>query len=344
MRKKWLAFAGMLVLIVLLDPTHTPAQPGGKGKGGFGRGGGGGPPSGGGSPSGGGGFPSGGSYGKRDGGGSAPPAAPGGGGGYGNRGGSGGGFGGSSDPVERGWSFLQRLTQSNGDTVDLSKIPPQSRSWLDSFTTKSGGLPLPTSGVWTKADYQAFYTKSEAAKADFAAKGGGTKTDPNAGGGYGRGQGGYGQGGYGQGYGQGGYNQSTPDKKKETEEPRPIAMRYGKLPKDLPKWFDEYDLGKDGQICMYEWRKAKRDIKEFMEMDLNGDGLITADEYLRFVRQKDIDTKVTAYEEDGTRPGSWGLSGSASKEDGKGKSSDKGKGSDKGGKGKGNNPWGKRGG
>src|SRR6266542_4517301 len=43
MWKKWLAFAGILTLIILLDPTHTPAQPGGKG---FGKGGPGGPGSG----------------------------------------------------------------------------------------------------------------------------------------------------------------------------------------------------------------------------------------------------------------------------------------------------------
>ncbi len=74
------------------------------------------------------------------------------------------------------------------------------------------------------------------------------------------------------------------DPRRDTEEQKPVAMRYGHLPKDLPEWFDTDDLNKDGQIALFEWRKAGKSIAEFETMDMNGDGLITADELLRFNR------------------------------------------------------------
>src|SRR4051812_13432126 len=75
-------------------------------------------------------------------------------------------------------------------------------------------------------------------------------------------------------------------KGQDEEEDRPIAIRYGKLPKDAPAIFTDLDTDKDGQIGLYEWRKAGHSIIEFQEMDLNGDGLLTVDEYARYMRQK----------------------------------------------------------
>lgn len=66
------------------------------------------------------------------------------------------------------------------------------------------------------------------------------------------------------------------------EEERPIAVRFGKLPGNLPSWWATLDTDKDGQIGLYEWRADKRAMSEFAAMDLNGDGLLTAEEYLRF--------------------------------------------------------------
>jgi hypothetical protein len=57
----------------------------------------------------------------------------------------------------------------------------------------------------------------------------------------------------------------------------------------LPDWFTALDTDKDGQVSLFEWRKAGKDTKEFQEMDLNGDGLLTRDEYRRYVRLKEID-------------------------------------------------------
>jgi len=76
----------------------------------------------------------------------------------------------------------------------------------------------------------------------------------------------------------------TPPAPPEEEERRPVVMRAGKLPKELPDWFRELDTDQDGQIGLYEWRRGGRSIEEFEEMDLNGDGLLTPEEYLRFMR------------------------------------------------------------
>jgi Ca2+-binding EF-hand superfamily protein len=54
-------------------------------------------------------------------------------------------------------------------------------------------------------------------------------------------------------------------------------------PKGLPAWFKELDKDHDGQVSLEEWQKAGKKLEEFRKYDLNGDGLITADEVLRTV-------------------------------------------------------------
>jgi Ca2+-binding EF-hand superfamily protein len=68
----------------------------------------------------------------------------------------------------------------------------------------------------------------------------------------------------------------------EAEEQRPVVFRAGKLPKDLPAWFEQYDLNRDGQVSLYEWRMAKEPIEEFLRRDRNDDGFLTAEEVLRY--------------------------------------------------------------
>jgi len=70
----------------------------------------------------------------------------------------------------------------------------------------------------------------------------------------------------------------------EEEEKKPIAYRAGKLPKELPAWFDQYDTDRDGQIGLYEWKATGRSIEEFNQIDRNGDGFLTVDEVLRYER------------------------------------------------------------
>lgn len=52
----------------------------------------------------------------------------------------------------------------------------------------------------------------------------------------------------------------------------------------LPGWFKDYDTDADGQVDLAEWRAAGRPFAEFLELDLNGDGLLPPDEYLRYLR------------------------------------------------------------
>jgi hypothetical protein len=74
-------------------------------------------------------------------------------------------------------------------------------------------------------------------------------------------------------------NPSTPPPAESTG-----PLRYGQLPKGLPQWFVDLDSDRDAQIALPEWRRAGRPLDEFFAIDLNGDGLLPPDEYLRFVR------------------------------------------------------------
>ncbi len=64
-------------------------------------------------------------------------------------------------------------------------------------------------------------------------------------------------------------------------EKRPTIFRAGKLPKDLPSWFESLDRDKDGQVGLYEWKADSRTFEDFRQLDFNGDGFITIDESLR---------------------------------------------------------------
>ena len=68
------------------------------------------------------------------------------------------------------------------------------------------------------------------------------------------------------------------------EDKRPIVYRTGKMPKELPAWFEEADKDKDGQVGLYEWKASGKSVSEFMAMDQNGDGFLTVEEVLRYQR------------------------------------------------------------
>jgi hypothetical protein len=68
---------------------------------------------------------------------------------------------------------------------------------------------------------------------------------------------------------------------------RPDPRGMTQPPKDedpLPGWFTELDVDADRQVELHEWRKAGRLIESFAEMDLDEDGLLTREEYLRYAR------------------------------------------------------------
>jgi len=68
---------------------------------------------------------------------------------------------------------------------------------------------------------------------------------------------------------------------------RAIVYRYGNLPKGIPDWFTSADKDKDGQVSLVEWRAAGKPTAEFRKLDMNNDGLITAEEWLRGKRVQD---------------------------------------------------------
>jgi hypothetical protein len=87
---------------------------------------------------------------------------------------------------------------------------------------------------------------------------------------------------------------SSLDKKPlDPDEVRPTVYRDPKqLPKDFPSWFLKLDTDHDLQVGLYEWRAAGRLLDEFNTMDLNGDGYLTIEEYLRWKKQaSEVSTK-----------------------------------------------------
>lgn len=95
------------------------------------------------------------------------------------------------------------------------------------------------------------------------------------------------------------------------EEQPVIAIRYGKLPAGLPSWWDSLDSDKDGQIGLYEWRQDGRDMKEFQKMDLDHDGVLAPQEWLRYNVLSAEQAKAIAAEEEIGGSGTGSKSGSS---------------------------------
>jgi len=108
----------------------------------------------------------------------------------------------------------------------------------------------------------------------------------------------------------------------EEEEARPTVIRAGKLPKETPLWFTSTDKDGDGQIMLYEWRTAGKVIREFQDMDRNGDGLLTVEETIWFARTANERAKQLANAE-GAQPAVFGQPGGGGKMFGGGRDKDK---------------------
>jgi hypothetical protein len=72
-----------------------------------------------------------------------------------------------------------------------------------------------------------------------------------------------------------------------------VVYRAGNLPLDkLPPWFAQLDTDRDGQIGLYEWRRAGKPLEDFRAMDRNNDGFLTVEEVLYY--QAALAKKVAA--------------------------------------------------
>ena len=83
----------------------------------------------------------------------------------------------------------------------------------------------------------------------------------------------------------------TPDEvllyqQRSKSQKKPPVKVGKKLPEGLPPWFKQLDKNKDGQISLSEWLSGGKTRDEFRVYDLNGDGFITAEEVLRYMRSQ----------------------------------------------------------
>jgi Ca2+-binding EF-hand superfamily protein len=77
----------------------------------------------------------------------------------------------------------------------------------------------------------------------------------------------------------------TPPSLEELDK-RATVFRAGHLPPELQRgWFEELDTDKDGQIGLYEWKAGGKSLEMFRAMDVNGDGFVTAEEALRYLKK-----------------------------------------------------------
>jgi hypothetical protein len=163
---------------------------------------------------------------------------------------------------------------------EVSDRSPLKAAFQESDTNKDGSIDL--------NEYKAY----------IAARFGGDGSDPNA-------------GSYGSYAGNGNYGRENRDPRSKPEEQPVIAIRYGKLPTGLPSWWDSLDGDKDGQIGLYEWRQDGRDMKEFQKMDLDHDGVLAPQEWLRYNVLSAEHAKAIAAEEEIGGSGSGTKSGSS---------------------------------
>ncbi len=171
------------------------------------------------------------------------------------------------------WGFM---SQGQGDTIDLNKRPDLKAQM------ERRGTPIPADGILRKAQFKADYEKRMAERSSRGGRPGGmpdgappvmveappqpvfVPPQPE------------------QPQPQPGPGGSPGGRKKDDAPDKPFVSRFGNLPKEAPSFFVEFDDDEDGMIGLYEWRRHKKPISEFVPMDLNGDGLLTPDEHLRF--------------------------------------------------------------
>jgi Ca2+-binding EF-hand superfamily protein len=197
-----------------------------------------------------------------------------------------GGFGSGGDrDRDRGLERLREQDRDNDGRVSRAEADRQLQPNFERIDRDNDGYI-------TLEEYRAYYSARENERN----RDGGNGPGNWAGGGWG-----------GPDMGGGWGNRQDP--RGSLEDPKPVAIRYGHLPKDLPEWFHEYDTTKDGQIALHEWIKGAKaagedpSVEAFAIYDLNGDQLITADEVLRYERLQADAKRIAAIQSgESTRP------------------------------------------
>jgi Ca2+-binding EF-hand superfamily protein len=192
------------------------------------------------------------------GGGPGNPGSPGGPGadrGPGGRGNGGGNDGNNADRITTWAENMFRRYDANGDgLLNSDEMPEDLKSERDKWdTNKDGFIDLTEFKAYFQARVQQFQADRNAAGNQnwWSSVGGVPGVVP-------------------------------PEAAPEEEDKKPTVYRAGKLPKNLPPWFEQLDTDKDGQIGLYEWKSSGRPIEEFLKMDRNNDGFLTAEEVLYY--------------------------------------------------------------
>lgn len=205
----------------------------------------------------------------------APPSAPAPGEGSGGR-----RFGGGPPDADMIWKMMNR--GQDVDSINLNDRPDLKADM------ERRGTPIPANGMLTKADFKVGFEKRMAERGSRGPRPGGGDAPPlppvqvqmveQPQPSFQPPQGG---------------PPSEGRRRDKSDEPaqRTSVSRFGHLPKGTPPWFEEYDADMDGMVGLYEWRRNGKKIPEFMAMDLNGDGFVTADEWLRAEKLK-LDRKL----------------------------------------------------
>lgn len=83
---------------------------------------------------------------------------------------------------------------------------------------------------------------------------------------------------------------------KTGEAPRGLAadLPPAKNRDNLPEWFARLDTDRDGQLSLFECRTGGGSVALFADMDLNGDGYLTRDEYRRYAKAKEAEAPKPA--------------------------------------------------
>jgi hypothetical protein len=237
MRPRVLGGAFFLLGVFVLTADPLSGQFGG-GKGGF--------------PPGGGGFPQGGGM------------QPG--------GGFGGGRGGSMFDPESQWTMLSQMTGGDGNSLDLSKVPPNIREMSRGMAARMGTQPLPESGVVSKAQFLEFAAKNQ--ELARARMGGGGQP-----------------GGVGGPQPPGGFPPQAQPGQFGGMPPGGVQFQFGMkgggggmTDDDIARRFREGDRNQDGKLAYDE--ASDRTKQNWAELDPNNRGYVTFDEYKGYIQRR----------------------------------------------------------